>query len=390
MKKTKKTIRTIRTIKKKISLTTRENFQDILQGKFSEIYNNIEQTFKIAKDHKIKSTKLSEIKGFLEEQFFTKIGDIFTNNYKTNNYKTNIQYKFSIKCDKNQLGKLNSAYNITVNDEYPSLLIFREHNPLESNILRAIFYKLSDSEFETKKLEFNEWLKVQEGVDYDSTISSINTFTNEKEIDNRVKLFTILDILSSYTNTNLILFSQTFNKLESNMENIIGNWFSSKKILSNINKKPLSIIFLISNKDSVIFEPVILIDIKKKTISNVIQSNLTEPETHIDNKFYHHLIYLITNKSLKLLGKPNSSTIIENKMKLDSLSEIYFNPYDKNVELPIIELELDGSKKEYLIGNLYGKFRNIYSKKDNNLVGKVILNGDTNTLDVYWCEGYPK
>ena len=368
------------------SVTTKTEFQDILQGKFQEIYTEIQKKFNIDKDSKIKYSSVDGIKKYVETLLFPKIGDIFTNK------KNNIQYKFSIKCENYQLGKLNSSHNITVSNDYPDLMIFRDHNPLESNILRAIFYNLSDSEFLAENEKFNIWLKTQASIDYDSTIKTINTFTNEETTDNKVKLFAILDILSNYTDTNIILFSQTFKKLNSDAKTKGGVWFSSEKILSNINvnEKPLSIIFLISNSTKVIFEPVIVIDITNKFIIKSIESNFKQSVTDINNNFYKHLLFLITNKKVINLENTKQSTIIQNKMKLDNLSEIYFNPYDKDVELPIIELELNSLKKEYLIGSLYGKFRNIYSKSENNLVGKVILNGDTNTLDVYWCDGYPK
>ena len=73
---------------------------------------------------------------------------------------------------------------------------------------------------------------------------------------------------------------------------------------------------------------------------------------------------------------------------------IEFNPYDKNKDLPIIEITTKTGEKTFLLGTELDGFYNIY-EDDNNLntmAGKVIINKrkSTDNLTVYWCQGFPK
>ena len=88
------------------------------------------------------------------------------------------------------------------------------------------------------------------------------------------------------------------------------------------------------------------------------------------------------------LGSPKNKKF---KIRRSKTKYIYFNPYDKNKQLPIIEINISESvKKTFLLGHEVNKYYNIYDDNDttNDLAGSVKFN-DNDTIDVDWCEGYP-
>lgn len=372
-------------IKKKVLSTPKEQFKELLQGKFNEIYNTIHDEFGINQNTKITS-QLENIKSRVEEEFFKKINipDLVTNGVNS------FQYKFSQKCAPNQLGKVHSSHTITNNTNFSDLMLFRKHNPIESNILKAIHYNKTPDEYATEEKRFLDHFKSNIKTDFNLTHSDFTNFQNKNDRDNKEVLGNILNTISEFYNINYIIYSPTQNKLHSLQNKSIGNWFVTDQIKANLNKHNLCMLFIIVINNRVIFEPIILIDVLKKTINNTVILN--DNEQSGNNKVHQHLVGLIQNKSIKILEKTNiKQKIQENNMKIDNTTEVYFNPYDKNVKLPIIELTLSGNnKQEFLIGSQYGSYRNIYTKIGNNLAGKVKLQEANQKLDVYWCEGYPK
>lgn len=374
-------------IKKKILSTPKEQFQELLQGKYNEIYDVIRDEFGIDKNKKITS-QLDNIKSKVEELFFSKSNITEFNTIGINSF----QYKFSQKCSANQLGKVQSSHTIINNDAFSNLMLFRMYNPIESNILKAIHYNKTTEDFNTEQERF--LAENMQTVDSDILSNDFTNFENKNDRDNKEILRKMLNILSNFYNTSYIIYSPTHNKLYTSGKKNVGNWFTTNEVLKNINKRDLCILFLIVNNQKVTFEPIIFLDIHKKKITQNVDLTIPNKSAESDpipNNVHTHLISLIENKSIRIIEKSvtNQKTIV-NKMKIDSVSEVYFNPYDKNVKLPTIELTLVEGKKEYLIGNLYGKFRNIYTKEGNNLAGKVNLQETGQKLDVYWCDGYPK
>ncbi len=69
------------------------------------------------------------------------------------------------------------------------------------------------------------------------------------------------------------------------------------------------------------------------------------------------------------------------------INEIKFDPYDKNEDLPIIEIEIEGEKRTFLLG----RTNNLYEDDNhlNNLVGKLKFMDDTySEAKIYWCKDY--
>jgi hypothetical protein len=346
----------------------KEHFQEILQGSFPDIYQTIVTQFKLESlETTIEdSTQIKNIKDLINKQFFDKDELQFLKPINS------FQYLYSKECDENQLGKLPFAHNITNCKDCNNLLLFRHHNPVKSNILRAIYFNLNDSEFQKKLNDFETWFSTNKK---DKNFSQdMLPFIDITKLDQGILtgVYELLELLSEFDNTNFVLYSQTLNKIIKKKD--IGPWYTHNNIITNINNKKIMIIYLRNNDSKgIIFEPVNLIDLTQKSLTYYIS----------DSPFYTYLINLIQKKNIQLVKKTLSQNI---EMKLDSITKILFNPYDKDVDLPEIEIDTAAGVKNFLLGHPYGKFRNIYNVSDqNNLEGKVSINISNNTLDVYWC-----
>lgn len=366
--------------------TLKEHFQEILQGSFPNIYKTITSEFSLDPTEKIIDTaKINNYKGKIVELFFAKDELLFLKQLDFDSF----QYLYSRQCSINQLGKIPSAHIITNCSDCKDLLLFRVHNPVISNIFRSIYFYFNDLDFRKKLDEFKLW--ISENKKDKSFDKDILPFLNIEVLDQAIltRVYELLELVSEFDDINVVLYSQTLNKLFSSKGDI-GPWYSHSNIITNIDKRRLSIIYLRNNgKKGVIFEPVNLINLDEKKIFNIVVKT---------NIFYDHIIDLIQKKDIQLVKKTMSRDI---EMKLDKMANILFNPYDNNEELPTIEIEtgtggetksgtttetITGNKK-FLLGYPYGKFRNIYNIDDKNkLEGKVKINISNTKLDVYWCQ----
>jgi len=161
-----------------------------------------------------------------------------------------------------------------------------------------------------------------------------------------------------------------------------SNFLKNQKNPSDVNIICLYIYHNESDK-LIQFNPIISMNIDKGVIKYMIDfnsENLLEIQ-YIQSKLSYKLDEPITQVS----HKKKIETVIP-VLKDDFVT---FNPNDKNMSLPIIEIFTDKGSQKYLLGNEYNGFYNIYNddNKLNKLSGKVKFDGEGSKkiLTVYWC-----
>lgn len=373
--------------KVKISLkkTIKDHFKEILFNNFESIYTSIYQKHNLTQEKRIDNVAMLKILPQIIDLFFTNEKINFTSNMGINN----IQMSYAQPCDRGDLGRIPSIYNMKIHEKCPDLLFYRRFNPVEKSIIRALYYDLNDQQFQEKVTELNNWLKTKNEYENKPALKeSLLDFQNIEDRDNKEYIFKLLDLLSEFDNSNIVIYSLTSKKLNKN-KNLLGPWFTSNNIKKNIKNKKISLIYMRVNSHNLFFEPIIFLDTINKNIQKYIEVSETVETTvssknYVPCKLHEHISNLINaeNSSVK-------KVVLKKKdLKLNSINEIYFNPYDKHTELPIIQLNLKKGKKEFLLGHLLGSFRNIYDKTSNQLAGKVKIDTKTQNLDIYWCDDY--
>ena len=139
---------------------------------------------------------------------------------------------------------------------------------------------------------------------------------------------------------------------------------SQNKIVDEQIYINVTIEYIPENIYNIYFDEMILVDINKKTVNTII-----------------------TDKDI--LGLYVKDINVE-KYKEEEIKKISFNPYDKNVDLPVIIIE-DNNKntKKYLLGNAPNYNLYIDDDNENNLVGCLrFTNKEDREAIVYWCKDY--
>lgn len=119
--------------------------------------------------------------------------------------------------------------------------------------------------------------------------------------------------------------------------------------------------------NKIIFEYIYELDYKNDNINRLLSTDITN---NIIEQHSSELTRALVNKNV------------------DIGNEISFEPFDKDLDLKVVEITIKGHKRSFLLGSTY----NLYEDDDdkNNLVGK-IKTWDTTTdfnAEIYWCNGY--
>jgi hypothetical protein len=125
-------------------------------------------------------------------------------------------------------------------------------------------------------------------------------------------------------------------------------------------------------------------DTKNLYFDPMIHVNLEDPEKNngfrVNNNVY--ISYILSK--LNIVSKKVDE---KNKPPMENIREIIFDPFDRNEDLPVIEVDIGSYKKTFLLG----KSNNLYEDDDklNNLVGKIeFLDDKYNSARIYWCKDY--
>jgi hypothetical protein len=144
----------------------------------------------------------------------------------------------------------------------------------------------------------------------------------------------------------------------------------------NIEKKTYVInVITPINTTNIHFEPMMHIDFNSSTVSLAIENN-------------SYLNYLLSKANIQNVpvskGSPRIAKLSPMK-KPEIPIEIEFEPLDKEDELPIVEVEFEGYKRQYLMG----RTGNLYEDDDrnNNLVGRIVYSV-VGKSTIYWCRDY--
>ena len=239
----------------------------------------------------------------------------------------------------------------------------------------SILKSLEIDAYQTKIDQFNSSLI----KDQDETIKFISNPIKGHITTSFNKIIQICTLISKWLNKCIILFQDSISG--STPQEIINCSDSSVNLLNN----DIIIIYVSYNKQF-LFEPVIHINLDIKGKINYI---INSTDNLLQNTYIDELFKKIHKAETTIkLGSPKNKKF---KIRRSKTKYIYFNPYDKNKQLPIIEINISESvKKTFLLGHEVNKYYNIYDDNDttNDLAGRVKFN-DNDTIDVDWCEGYP-
>ena len=262
-------------------------------------------------------------------------------------------------------------------------IYFKHHTPNSYSLFYNIVASMNPSMLKSLNTEiyqskidtFNSSLI----KDQEETIQFISNPIKEYTGISFNKIIQICALISKWLNKGIVLFQDSISGIA--QQEVINCSDSSLNILNN----DIIIIYVSYNKQF-LFEPVINInlDIKGKINYIINSTDNVLQNTYIDELFKK--IHKAKSTVKVVIPKKKTFKIGKSKTKY-----IYFNPYDRNKQLPIIEINISESvKKTFLLGHEVNKYYNIYDDNGttNDLAGRVKFN-DNDTIDVDWCEGYP-
>ncbi len=329
-----------------------------------------------------------------------------------------------LKLDYNYLSKLNNLqrreYKEHIQSKIESYLngiitknsFLKKFSYKRTNLITKIdlnnYYVLpsGSKDFNIDRLSFNNNIFVRMGLDYKNLIDMIEKMINvridEKYLkkiykniadDTGLNLQNVIDLFEfRYKNdVNIIINNEQIIKIiEKLVEQLYIQLslsvciFSSKLKLLNLKNTfiyenqyiPSKLYFInliYSIEDIILFEPLYILNLNNKTINPFLND-------------INHIEHIIKVKELELKVKQN---LQYNPVFLDKedITEIEFDPYDKDEDLPVIEIEFENEKRTFLLG----KTNNLYADDNhmNNLVGKLKFTDSTYTqARIYWCKGY--
>lgn len=262
-------------------------------------------------------------------------------------------------------------------------LFFRTHTPRINDLLfNIILFKYPilveqpDNEiFQTKKAEIFENLAQNEEV--------LNILRNNANLEdiNFQKIAKVVNLVSNLMGFNILVISNSVKA--SNKKKMAGAEFGED--LENITKKDLAILYMYVKGNMHHFEPITGFDRADKTRHLIIAKEKQNILKYIQDLLNE---VLSPNAKVKIVPKRKKKIVPRRQIS----EKILFNPYDKNSELPLIELNIDGNKTTFLLGHKVDNYHIIYEddKVDNSIAGKIILDDNTKTCEVSWCQGFPK
>lgn len=258
-------------------------------------------------------------------------------------------------------------------------LFFKHYTPEPNNLFYNIIALIEPrllSKSDSINEEITNFLEISEIKDK----VKVTQFLTEPILFYTLETFsTIIELLkeiSKWLNKGIIIFQDSINPSISNNKNIVNCTHDSLK-LTDIN-----ILFLhVSYRDNFLFQPIISLNLEDKSKINYVIEN-------IDQKQYFLKLF---EQEKKMEGQIRIESIEEPyNISKSETKYIYFNPYDKNKLLPIIEINITPTKKKtFLLGHKFKEYYNLYEDDDtnNDLVGQVKFN-ENNTINVDWCEGF--
>lgn len=183
----------------------------------------------------------------------------------------------------------------------------------------------------------------------------------------------LVQIISDYYNINVIFLMLSVASKDKSMDRlnpvILSTMDPARQTLGiNINLQGLHPLVkrkeLESNK--IVFEYINELDYTNDKINRLLSTDISE---NIIKEHSSELTRALANKNI------------------DIGNEIEFEPFDRELDLKVVEITVNGHKRSFLLGSTY----NLYEDDDdkNNLVGK-IKNWDTTDFnaEIYWCSGY--
>jgi len=264
------------------------------------------------------------------------------------------------------------------------ILFFRTNSPLTNDLLFNIIllkYPILANEpdneiFNTKKTEILEHFS--ENVEVTNILKNNG---NLEGVDFR-KITEVVNLISNFMEFNVLIINNSAKA--SHMTKLIGAEYSG--VISEIPNKNLAILYIYVRNGVYSYEPITGFNKNDKTKALIIPQDNERVLKYIRDLLSEKIL----NTSLKPRIKPKKRKSIIPRKK--AAEKIYFNPYDKNAELPIIELNINGSKTKFLLGHKIHDYHIIYEddKQDNSIAGKVNLDSSTKTCQVAWCQGFPR
>jgi len=288
---------------------------------------------------------------------------------------------FKIHLDHLELTPINYLGIIHINNIGNNKnLYFKHHSPEPNNLFYTIIglinpvlltksnVALLDSELEKLPVSLtDEKSEIIKLITQKIILYTFDTFS---------RIIIALKQISKWLNKGILIFQDSINPSISTNKNIVNCTHESLDLSSSD-----ILILHVSYRDNFLFQPIIHINLDDKSKINYIIEN-SEQRQYFFKLFEEEKIMKDTIR-VEIPDAPY--TVTKSPIKY-----IYFNPYDKNKLLPLIEINITPTKKQtFLLGHKFQNYHNLYVDDDkiNDLVGQVKFN-DNNTIDVDWCEGF--
>ena len=265
--------------------------------------------------------------------------------------------------------------------------------PIEPNTMSSVAYKelgYNKNILFRYKQDIDNFFDIFK-IDLDRQREIVETISKKSNIDSEsVKNILYNNVLYSGFNKDLVpvvtgileeLSKQLYSILDTNVlfifRSISISIHNNFIAYSNDIEKPLHVIYVYvaTNKTPIYFEPMLHIDLNSNTVNTTV--------TNID--YANFLLSKLKMARQSPKQKQATPKAIQHKKSTENITEIAFEPLDKEEELPIVEVDLVSKKRRYLMG----RTGNLYEDDDkhNSLVGKIVYNTSGKST-IYWCKDY--
>jgi len=284
-----------------------------------------------------------------------------------------------VSTDETSLGLININSNISSD----GFLYFRRFTPETNNCLYNILGCVYNDLFDNSKLEeplyVDKYKELEEFISKDTTLKPLkdnilHILSKHINISNIIDLLEYLKIVSSWLGKQIIIVQKNLN---------INKELLYDSDLHLLNDNDIIFIYVYNIAKTLYFEPIINIHLLSKKLTYYIENtSITQPNIQNIIQILTTLNKQTTKK--KIATKLDQAVLISDKVE--------FNPYDKDQLLPIIELTIEQSKYEFLLGHKIKNYHVIYDSTDTpNIAGKLVFdNSVDNGATVYFCKDYPK
>ena len=349
----------------------KEDIYDYLNKQLTEIFNNSIKLEDLKIEKNLKIENKIELKKYFENKIRDYFNEILSKNKLFNKYEF-INLKAELIVEKNKVSSINKDFNelFSKNNNILLRLGLEDNNfftileqyiinfdiKKKHNLIKNLTNKLNLSEGEIKLLlEKNDHSFIKK----DTKKTFFNDIFYQELVNQLYLLFELSLVICVPSNKPQ---GKKFIYVYPNQQLPKQLYFIS--IVINLND-PL---------DKIYYEAAIVLDLINKNLNFAVRDNL------LIKKISETLgdIFLTEEKE-----RIYQATFLEEV----EINEIKFDPYDKNEDLPIIEIEVEGEKRTFLLG----RTNNLYEDDNhlNNLVGKLKFTDDTySEAKIYWCKDY--